>query len=189
MRAGLDLIFTAAQGASERMRRVAVIVKHQVGVTVAVEPAGKFFVLLGERGADGGFGAGAVVPGGGRGDVLFVVEAFAELVVGAAYVLAQGVAAGRFVLGEIARGGAGVRCSGARAGRKRHRRGVALSRRLGAGRDDDYHRDEEKSGDCSSAGWLVSAHATPEYTSGAKKASLRGRPGVPSFWEKRFHYT
>lgn len=92
MRAGLDLVFTAAQRASERMRRIAVIVKYKIGMPIAAQPAGDPILLFCESSADGSLSTGAVVPGRRSRDV-FVLQALAEFCVSLPYVLAQRVAA------------------------------------------------------------------------------------------------
>ncbi len=106
MGAGLNLIFAAAQRPSERMRRVAVVVKHKIGMTVAPEPAGNLLILLGKSSAHGGLGAGTVIPGRSGGNVALMIEALAKFIVGAGNVLAQSVATDGFILREIVRGGA-----------------------------------------------------------------------------------
>ena len=98
MRTGLHAVPAPAQGASERMRRITVIVKNKIGMAVARQPAGDFAALLTDGCAYGSFGAGAVIPGRGSGNVALVLQSFAKLGVAAADVLSQSVAAGGFVL-------------------------------------------------------------------------------------------
>jgi len=100
--AELNLVFAAAEGSAEGMRGVAIVVEDKVGMLFAFQPAGDLAVLPGDGGAHSGFGAFAVVPGGSGGNVPLVLEALPKLSVGARDMLAQRVAAGRFVLGEIA---------------------------------------------------------------------------------------
>jgi len=69
---------------------------------VARQPSRYFVVLVRDGGPYRDFGRVAVVPGGGGGNVAFVFEALAELCVGAANMLAKGMAAGGFVLRKIA---------------------------------------------------------------------------------------
>jgi len=103
MGAGNGLIGIAAQGAAERA--IAVIVDNEIGVTPrTAQPTIDGLAIPLERIAHGGFGGGAIDPGRGGADIALAAETLAEFVVGTADVLAEGVAAGRFVLGEIARG-------------------------------------------------------------------------------------
>jgi hypothetical protein len=98
MGARLDVVVTPAQSSSEGMRGVSVVVEDEVRMSIAIEPAGNSVALLFECGADNCFGAFAVIPGRGGGDVALVCEAFAEFGVGASYVFAQSVAAGGLIL-------------------------------------------------------------------------------------------
>lgn len=96
--AGFDLIFTPAEGASEGMRGIAVVIKHQVRVPVAFEPMRNLRALVGDRRSHRSFCAGPVVPRGGCGDVSLSMEPLSEFIVGTAHMFAQRVTAGGFVL-------------------------------------------------------------------------------------------
>jgi hypothetical protein len=61
-------------------------------------------LVAGDGGTDGTFGGGAIGVSGSGGDVAFVIEALAKLIVGASDVALQGMAATRLVDGEIAIG-------------------------------------------------------------------------------------
>ncbi len=109
MGAGSGLIGITAQGAAERA--IAVIVDYEIGMTSrAAQPTIDALAILLERDAYGGFSGGAIGPGGGGADIALAAKTLAQLVVGTADVFAQGVAAGGFVLGEIARGDDWARC-------------------------------------------------------------------------------
>src|SRR5579862_5636642 len=74
----------------------------QIGPRVtAIVPAIDFRLVRAEGGGDGFFGGGKIGPGGGGGDITLAVETFAELVVGAADVLVERVAAALFVAAEV----------------------------------------------------------------------------------------
>ena len=100
---------------------------------LACQPPGNLAALLSNRGTHGGFSAGTVIPGGSGGDVALTLQAFAQLGVGASDVLAQGVATGSLILGEIATG----------ARRKRCGRRILRSGRARAGRQSEGERQDE----------------------------------------------
>jgi hypothetical protein len=73
-------------------------VQSEVGAWIpSINPAIDLGAIGAQCGGNGLFGRGAIGPGGGCGDVAFTTEAFAKLVVGAANMLLQGVAAALFV--------------------------------------------------------------------------------------------
>ncbi|SRR6266536_640086 len=76
----------------------------------AVEPVPDAVLGLGDGRAHGPLGSGAVGVRGCAGNVAFLLEAFEKLPIGAANVPTKDVAAGGFVLAEIA-GGADRECS------------------------------------------------------------------------------
>src|SRR6516162_3216873 len=101
MSAGLGLIGVAAEGPADGVGRIAIVVEHEVGMAVAGEPALDAVVVLREGAAYGAFGGVAIGPSGSGGDFVFMAEALAELIVGAADVLTERVPAGGFVPGEV----------------------------------------------------------------------------------------
>src|SRR5689334_7710552 len=102
MRARLRCFLTTTQRAADGMRRVAIIIEHQVRVPARTgKPAGNFIAVLFEYGAHNTFRRFAIRVSRGGGDVRFALEALAKFVVGSAYVLAQGMSARLFVLRQI----------------------------------------------------------------------------------------
>jgi hypothetical protein len=89
-----------AHGAADGV--ACVEVEREVGAWIAaIIPAIDFGLVCAEGGGDGFFGGGAIGPGGGGGDVALAFKAFAELVVGAADVFVECVAAALFVASEV----------------------------------------------------------------------------------------
>jgi hypothetical protein len=89
-----------AHGAADGAACVEVQREVSAGIAAFV-PAIDFGLVCAEGGNYGFFGGGLIGPGGGGGDVALAVETFAELVVGAADVFIERVAAALLVAGEI----------------------------------------------------------------------------------------
>lgn len=89
-----------AHGAADGVARVKMQREIRTGVA-ALGPAIDLFVICAEDCGDGFFGGREVRPRRSSGDVAFAIEAFAKLVVGAADVLVECVAAAVFVATEV----------------------------------------------------------------------------------------
>ena len=115
MRARLGCFLTTTQRAADGMRRVAIIIEHQVRVPARPrKPAGNFIAVLFEYGAHNALGRFTIRVSRSGGDVRFALEALAKFVVGSSYVLTQGMSTHLFVLRQSVSG------SGAeRPGRRR----------------------------------------------------------------------
>lgn len=86
---------------------IAMVVEHKIGVVGSRQPLLNTSLVLLQSVPDGELRKGTVGVGGGCGNA-FVRESFAELIVGAADMFAQGVASRPFVSREIVRGSAEV---------------------------------------------------------------------------------
>lgn len=104
MRAGLGLVGVVPQGSSDGVRRIAVIVEDEVGVAAfAAQPAIDLGATLFDRDSHSPLGRFTIGPGGGSGNIAFVTQALAKLIVGAADMLAKRVAPGGLVLQQVTR--------------------------------------------------------------------------------------
>src|ERR1700678_557705 len=98
----MRLRFAAVDGAPDRRRTV--VVEHQIGVAArAVQPALDTILRCCDGRAHGSFSGLPVGVGRSAGYAALSLHALAQLIVGLADVLAENMAAGGFVLSEIAR--------------------------------------------------------------------------------------
>src|ERR1700690_293155 len=101
MGARMRLVLATVDGAADGGR--AVVVEHQVGMAAgAVQPALDPVLRCRDGCAHGSLSGLAVGVGRRAGDAALPFQAFAQLAVGLAYMLAENVAAGGFVLAEVA---------------------------------------------------------------------------------------
>lgn len=83
-------------------RAASVEMQREVGAReTALVPAINFALARTESCGNGFFRGGAIGPSGGSGNVALAVEAFAQLVVGAADVFVERMAAALFIAAEI----------------------------------------------------------------------------------------
>src|ERR1700678_1922667 len=118
----MRLAFAAVDGAPHRGRTV--VVDHQVGMAArAVQPALDTLLRSCESRAHGSFSGLAVGVGGSAGDAAFPFHALAQLIISLPHVLAENVAAGGFILAEVA-SRANCRTVLTSLGRRRRQRGT-----------------------------------------------------------------
>jgi hypothetical protein len=96
------LIRVASKGAANRVGSVAVVIDHKVGMAAfAIPPALDLGAILFEGGSDYTFRGVPIGPGGGGRNIAFVPKPFAQLIVSASDVFAEGVATSRFIPRQI----------------------------------------------------------------------------------------
>ena len=97
----MRLVLATIHGAAKRI--LAIVVQNQVGMSArAVEPALDSSLRLCNRGAHRVLSGGAVGVSRRAGDVAFLLQTLAQLLIGLPNMLAQNVSAGGLVLAEVA---------------------------------------------------------------------------------------